>query len=75
MRTARLAAAWPAAAVLALLCLVALLGCSLAAEKQVVAPYWRRGRSSWYGNQASDFVTPFVPHRIGGRDAFGILPW
>ena len=28
-----------------------------------------------YGNEESDFVTPFVPHRGGGRSAFGILEW
>ncbi|GBF95926.1 hypothetical protein Rsub_08049 [Raphidocelis subcapitata] len=45
------------------------------APEQVVEGYWRRGRSSWYGNQESSFVTPFVPYRGGGRDAFGVIPW
>uniref|UniRef100_A0A383VBR5 Uncharacterized protein n=1 Tax=Tetradesmus obliquus TaxID=3088 RepID=A0A383VBR5_TETOB len=59
---------------LLLLLLLLLVPPGLAAPLKYVDDYWLRGRASWYGNQGS-WVDPFVPHRGGGRSAFGVTEW
>jgi hypothetical protein len=40
---------------------------ALSAPEQVVAPYWRRGRSSWYGEPPATLRGPYRADGRAGR--------